>query len=451
MSQANGRRVVGLEPWLPWPLRAWSWWAQPVRAERLAVLRIAMAGCLLVDVLTSYRFGLDFFAPDGLGGSKTFAYYADAPKLNWSLLRGFNDPILGALALVTWFVLTAWFALDFWGKRATRDGSGTQRDGGLGVLLWLACGVYVTLGVWSRSIKDAGDSPFPWTVPLGMSSCAVMFLFLELWKRTWSRRRDGRLAFFLLNALVLISLAVISLFLTFKDWSEERTFSLGHRLLLPWQDDPTFLSVALWLWVAATALLVVGCWTRWAAIGAWALSMSFASANPNIDNAGDTIRVITLFYLMLCPCGAAWSVDRFFQRRREGDGGPVYVWPWALRLLFMQMVFMYFMNGAYKVTGANWVEGDSLYYVLCDITLTRVSIAQLPVPFWLAQISTWLVLAWELTFPVMVIFRRTYGVALFFGVLFHLGIFATMELGGFVPYVLCLYLPLLPWDRWLKV
>ena len=35
--------------------------------------------------------------------------------------------------------------------------------------------------------------------------------------------------------------------------------------------------------------------------------------------------------------------------------------------------------------------------------------------------------------------------ALLFLTPFHLGIFATMELGGFVPYALCMYLPLLPW------
>src|ERR1700752_2446161 len=98
MSQTNERHVAGLEPWLPWPLRTWSWWTRPVRAERLAVLRIAMAGCLLIALLTSYRGHLqDFFGQGGLGGSQMFAYYGAAPRLNWSLLRGFGDPLLGAL------------------------------------------------------------------------------------------------------------------------------------------------------------------------------------------------------------------------------------------------------------------------------------------------------------------------------------------------------------------
>jgi hypothetical protein len=187
-----------------------------------------------------------------------------------------------------------------------------------------------------------------------------------------------------------------------------------------------------------------------AAILTWALSMSFANVNPNIDNAGDTIRGITLFYLMLCPCGAAWSIDRLLQRRQQGSSAPTYVWPWPLRLLFIQLCLIYFMNGLYKITSASWLEGDSLYYVLCDLTLTRFSIAELPIPFLVAQISTWLVLAWELSFPVLVLFRQTRWLALWFGVVFHVGIFVTMELGGFAPYVLCLYLPLLPWDRWLR-
>ena len=42
MNAMNERNVVGLQPWLPWPLKTWPWWTQPVRAERLAVLRIGV-------------------------------------------------------------------------------------------------------------------------------------------------------------------------------------------------------------------------------------------------------------------------------------------------------------------------------------------------------------------------------------------------------------------------
>ena len=61
-------------------------------------------------------------------------------------------------------------------------------------------------------------------------------------------------------------------------------------------------------------------------------------------------------------------------------------------------------------------------------------------------------MVWEVSFALLVLNRWTRIVALLFGVGFHLGILATMELGYFVPYALCLYVPLVPWewvaDRW---
>jgi hypothetical protein len=182
-------------------------------------------------------------------------------------------------------------------------------------------------------------------------------------------------------------------------------------------------------------------------VTAWVLSTSVANINPSLENAGDVIRGIILFYLMLTPCGAAWSLDAWRRRRAGRLAGPVFVYPWALRLLFLQMVFIYVCNGLYKLMGPDWRSGDSLYYVLGDLVLSRWSYAQVPVPYLLTRILTWVVLAWELAFPLLVCWRPTRVAALLFGVAFHLGIGLTMELGGFVPYMLCFYLPLVPWER----
>jgi hypothetical protein len=85
-----------------------------------------------------------------------------------------------------------------------------------------------------------------------------------------------------------------------------------------------------------------------------------------------------------------------------------------------------------------------------DMTLTRFSRAELPLPIWLMRLMAWSVLGWEVAFPVLVVVNRwTRLAALLFGVGFHVGIFLTMELGFFAPYALCLYLPLVPWERWL--
>src|SRR6266699_3578951 len=50
MSPAPGQ-VIGLKPWFPWPLSRWRWLNEPVRAERLAALRIGIAVLTVLDVL----------------------------------------------------------------------------------------------------------------------------------------------------------------------------------------------------------------------------------------------------------------------------------------------------------------------------------------------------------------------------------------------------------------
>jgi hypothetical protein len=224
-----------------------------------------------------------------------------------------------------------------------------------------------------------------------------------------------------------------------------RTPGLGRWTLLADVDDPAGLRAAMLLWIAATVCLLLGLLTRLSAAVAWALSISFMHLNGYIYNAGDEIRGIILFYLMIAPSGAAWSVDAWLRRRRAGA---VLIYPWALRLLFLQFVLIYFLNGLYKVVHEDWRSGNTLYYALADLTLARFSYAQFPVPYGMTRVMTWSVLAWELGFPLWVALPWTRKPALFMGVLFHLGIFCTMELGSFVPYILTLYLPLLPWERW---
>src|SRR5947209_19968683 len=68
-------RVLGLKPWFPWPLSRWRWLTEPVRAERLAALRIAVGLVMFLDVLgTLYLSRNQWFGPDSLGEPKVFNY-----------------------------------------------------------------------------------------------------------------------------------------------------------------------------------------------------------------------------------------------------------------------------------------------------------------------------------------------------------------------------------------
>src|SRR5581483_10202681 len=84
-------KCVGLKPWLPWPLTG-PWWTEPVRAERLAALRIGLGAVLLLDILVTYLpRTADFFGSDSLGSAEVYAAEWSLWPLKWSPLAGIDD------------------------------------------------------------------------------------------------------------------------------------------------------------------------------------------------------------------------------------------------------------------------------------------------------------------------------------------------------------------------
>jgi hypothetical protein len=447
------RTIVGINPVLPWPLSGWEWWTRPVRAESLAVLRIALAALLLIDLLGTYLPQVhDFFGQGTLGSPEIWDYLARAPKWNWSLLRGFQDPLLMTMAQVVWICSTGLLVLGLWGRLSAAPEGRRQPVLGWALAAWTFATVVGVLGLWARIGPNARDGEsLVWRIPLIALGIAALFWCLIVWRRLAVEpdEDDPILWRWALVAMTVSgALAAVGLWRHLAPWRETPIWLRWTEV--PWHGDAAVLKGAMLVLVAATVLMLLGLCTRLAAVLVWLLSMSFSNLNWYIDNAGDQVRVISLFYLMLAPCGAAWSLDSWWARRRGRLTGPVYIHPWALRLLFVQMALIYFCNGVYKAAGSDWHEGSSLYYVWCNLTLTRFSITQLPVPYWVTQWMTWTVMVWELAFPLLVVVKWTRVPALLLGVSFHLGIFATMEIGGFAPYMLVLYLPLLPWDRWLS-
>jgi uncharacterized membrane protein YphA (DoxX/SURF4 family) len=216
--------------------------------------------------------------------------------------------------------------------------------------------------------------------------------------------------------------------------------------LLQGVHDPRLAQAILLLWAGAAFCLLIGLFPRLAAVGCWAMAMSVYNQIYYIHNSGDNVRSIGLFYLMFCPSGAAWSVTSWRWK------GPVYVPAWPLRLLFIQLMLIYFLNGWYKLGGGDWQNGTVMHYVLGNVAWTRFAYAQLPMPEFAVPLMTYTTLLWELTFPVGVLMPMLRRYYLWLGVLFHVGTGVLLQLAMFPFYMLCLYLPLVPWedyaDRW---
>jgi hypothetical protein len=239
-------------------------------------------------------------------------------------------------------------------------------------------------------------------------------------------------------------------------------------ILLFGTDDPTTVWTLFGLWMAATAVWLVGWQTRFANVVVWFLTMLFINRNPHIKNGGDDILTVGLFLLMLSPSGRAFSIDAWLRRRKLARLGqtealrePVMTPAWPVRLIQIQLCMIYLSTGLAKLIPnplfgkdwGTWWDGTSLYYVCHRCEMARRAYAEYQVPFWLTAIGTYVAVWFESLFPLLVLNRWTRKWTLWFGVLFHIAIYLTIEVGWFSYYTICMYGVWIPrefWDRWLK-
>lgn len=203
------------------------------------------------------------------------------------------------------------------------------------------------------------------------------------------------------------------------------------------------------LWVLVTIGLLVGWQTRCMNAAAWFLTICFINRTPIVKNGGDDLLATSLFWLMLMPSGAALSLDHWLQRRRCRTNVPFQppcIHPWGVRVLQIQLTMVYVTSGIAKLSGGSvafwegtWWQGTSVYYVLNDIRMARISWVELPMAFWMTVVLTYASVWWEALFPLLLLSRRTRIIALWFGILFHLGIHLLIEVGWFSYYTLALY------------
>lgn len=237
-------------------------------------------------------------------------------------------------------------------------------------------------------------------------------------------------------------------------------------------DNMVLVSILFWLRVAITVAFLVGWHTRIMSVLLYFFTMAFVHRNPALRNGAEDTLMVGLFLMVFCPSGNAFSLDRRRWLKKHPDAGlePPTTSAWPVRLIQIQVCMIYlstglakllrnfdgegetFFDGLEAMLQGTWWQGTSLHYVLNDTTMSRWSYAQLPLPIWMTAPLTYLSVWWETLFPLLVILPWTRRWTLWFGVLFHLGIYLTIEVGWFSFYTLSLYGVWIPgefWDRWL--
>ena len=189
--------------------------------------------------------------------------------------------------------------------------------------------------------------------------------------------------------------------------------------ILP-QTDAAVLAF-FWAFLIVSIFMTAGFMTRFSTVAVFLCVQSIQTRNPYILNGSDTLLSVLGFFLIFAPAGAAFSIDRWLRIRKglEGSKVPLHS-PWVLRLIQIQIAFMYFTTFYCKTRGSTWIDGTAVWYALHYVEGHRF-----PVPIqslFIIKLLTWGTPAIELSLAVMVWFRELRYPILIAGLCLHLGI-----------------------------
>jgi hypothetical protein len=207
--------------------------------------------------------------------------------------------------------------------------------------------------------------------------------------------------------------------------------------LLPQTDLAT--KIFFWAFLVCTIFLTIGFMTRFSAVAVYLCLGSIQIRNGYILNSGDTLMLVTGFFLMFAPSGDALSVDHWLRVRRGREDGKVRLSsPWAQRMLQIQTAIVYFATFYWKSQGLLWVNGTAVYYALRLDDFHRFPIPQLH-SLLIIKTLTWTTLLIEFALGVLIWFKELRYPVLLAGLCLHLGIEYAMNIPLFEWMIVATY------------
>jgi Vitamin K-dependent gamma-carboxylase len=257
------------------------------------------------------------------------------------------------------------------------------------------------------------------------------------------------------GVLILIYLALMSV--EFDHWytaagllqGTEAQEAAGPLRFSPLQyvNDPRIAHVFFAFTVMVAVAFTLGWRTRIMGILLYLCILSLYHRNVGGNGGPDAVPAILTFYMMLCPCGAACSLDEVRAARKRGTAAEPLIVPWALRLLQMQICLIYFQSCVIKCQGPLWLNGTTVHYILF-LREFRVFdmewLAQYPL---LINAMTHGAIMIEFSLAFWLWFRPTRRWAILGGVLLHMGIRPVLNVPGFGEVMIATYLTFLAPDE----
>lgn len=170
--------------------------------------------------------------------------------------------------------------------------------------------------------------------------------------------------------------------------------------------DPA-LNIYFLVFLLFIVFLMFGFLSRISSVVVFIGLVSLSNRNFFVDNAGDDLMRNLSFFLMFAPCGAAYSIDRLIRVKR-GLAGKEFtpIKPWVLRMIQLQVAYLYFDTFMLKFPGEGWKDGTALYYAFGYLEHRRFDFRQIFQYLWQIKLLTYSVMVAEFMLPFFVWFRR---------------------------------------------
>lgn len=217
--------------------------------------------------------------------------------------------------------------------------------------------------------------------------------------------------------------------------ARNNVFTQNSFSLYVFSDAPVYFEVIFHLGILVALLFTLGYRTRLMTLLQFIFVWSLFERNPGILNGGDNILRIVFIYLMFARLGEHFSIDSLRRGVRKSSlrsQVSAILHNMAILASLIQVCFMYFSSGIYKVTGEMWQNGTALYYIMRvqDFTWPGYSelIYQNAV---LVSLGGYGAIAFLLAYPFLIYSRQTRWLGAVGAFFFHAGIGLFMGLVGF--------------------
>ena len=281
---------------------------------------------------------------------------------------------------------------------------------------------------------------------------------LQAWNRFWFAPISAKpLGLFriLFGLFVLAHLALISVDLDF--WYSDVGLLQGDEAIvtggpfrpsiLSYYQDPVSVRIAVGVVAAVAVAFTLGWRTRIMGVLLYLGVMTFYNRNLLTNCGPDQVMMITSFYMMLAPCGAAYSLDARREARRRGTPAEPLIYPWAQRLMQFQLCLIYFVTAYLKCGGRSWIGGTAIHYVLFNHEVGQFDLEWLGGYPLVLNLMAYAALVVEFALAFLLWFRPTRRWVALLGVMLHVGIVPLVNVPLFGEQMTALYILFLDPDE----